>query len=232
MNANPESAGKRQPMRKVKPSFSPAIYEYLRKYQEDPTSRVFAPLAEAYRKAGLPDEAIEIAKEGLRVHPSFIGGKVALARALFDKRSYQEVIDLLAAVVEDAPDNLVAERLLAESYLIQGALPEALNCYKMLLYFSPGDAETAQLVHELETQAYEQGRLVLNHQNREPPRTDSNKEPSEIAETQSNAQEFTVRPIGQVLHHDPELKRKAWVNRIERLQRMLQKVERYRILHG
>ena len=59
-------------------NFSPMIYDYLKKYQEDPTSRVFAPLAEAYRKAGLIDEAIEIAREGLRVHPNFVGGRVAL----------------------------------------------------------------------------------------------------------------------------------------------------------
>ena len=64
---------------------NPQIYHYLRRYQEDPRSRVFAPLAEAYRKAGLLDEAIEIARDGVRVHPHFVGGKVALARALFDK---------------------------------------------------------------------------------------------------------------------------------------------------
>ena len=59
--------------------YPPIIYEYLKKYQEDPSSRVFAPLAESYRKAGLADEAIEIAREGLRVHPNFVGGRVALA---------------------------------------------------------------------------------------------------------------------------------------------------------
>ena len=47
-------------------------------------ARIFAPLAEAYRKAGLVDEAIEVAREGLRIHPNFVGGRVALGRALFD----------------------------------------------------------------------------------------------------------------------------------------------------
>src|SRR5271156_5404845 len=99
---------------------NPLIYQYLKKYQEDPTSRVFAPLAEAYRKAGLIEEAIEIAREGLLVHPSFTGGRVALARALFDKKQYQLVIDELNLVVQDAPDNLIAQRLLAESHLMLG----------------------------------------------------------------------------------------------------------------
>src|SRR3954468_23950919 len=100
------------------PKSHPQIYEYLKKYQEDPTSRIFAPLAEAYRKAGLVDEAIEIAREGLRVHPHFVGGRVALARALFDKEKYEEVATELSAVVQDAPDNLIAQRLLGESCLL------------------------------------------------------------------------------------------------------------------
>ena len=97
-----------------KPHGQPQIYEYLRKYQEDPTSRIFAPLAEAYRKAGLVDEAVEIAREGLRFHPTFIGGRVALARCLFDKKLYQDVVDELSNVVRDVPDNLVAQRIIAE----------------------------------------------------------------------------------------------------------------------
>jgi predicted Zn-dependent protease len=117
-------------------SFSPLIYDYLKKYQEDPTSRIFAPLAEAYRKAGLVDEAIEIAREGLRVHPNFVGGRVALARALFEKRLYEEVVDGLGVVVREVPDNIVAQRLVAESCLMLGRVAEALSAYKMLLYFN------------------------------------------------------------------------------------------------
>ena len=108
------------------PGQSPIIYHYLKKYQDDPTSRVFAPLAEAYRKAGLVDEAIEIAREGLRIHPSFVGGRVALARALFEKKQYSQVIDELSQVVQDVPDNLVAQRLLGESCLMLGRVAEAL----------------------------------------------------------------------------------------------------------
>src|SRR6476620_6012693 len=114
----------------------PAIYTYLKQYQDDPNSRVFAPLAEAYRKAGLIDEAIDISREGLKVHPSFMGGRVALARALFDKRLYQEVVEELSPIVQDIPDNLVAQRLLAESYLVLGRVAGALSASKMLLSFS------------------------------------------------------------------------------------------------
>ena len=196
---------------------NPLIYEYLKKYQEDPTSRVFAPLAEAYRKAGLVDEAIEIAREGLQLHPSFIGGRVALARALFDKHHYDQVVDELNFVIKDVPDNLVAQRLLAESYLMLGRVAEALGAYKMLLYFAPQDAETAKMVSELEVQAYEKGTLVL--------RTDPRKSAHEESQ-------FNVMQTSEAIDEDPDVKKRRWVGNIELLQGLLQKVERYKALNS
>lgn len=189
-------------------SFSPLIYDYLKKYQEDPTSRIFAPLAEAYRKAGLVDEAIEIAREGLRVHPNFVGGRVALARALFEKRQYDEVVNELAIVVREVPDNLVAQRLLAESSLMLGRIAEALSAYKMLLYFNPADPETARVVSELETQAYEDGILVLR------------KDPA--------AQRMMIRPAREAISGDFDLLREHAIRQVELLQSVLVRTERYR----
>jgi predicted Zn-dependent protease len=196
---------------------NPLIYEYLKKYQQDPTSRVFAPLAEAYRKAGLVDEAIEIAREGLQLHPGFIGGRVALARALFDKHLYESVVEELNHVIKDVPDNLVAQRLLAESYLMLGRVAEALGAYKMLLYFAPQDAETAKMVSELEVQAYEKGTLVL--------RTDPRKSPAEESQ-------FNVMQTSDAIDEDPDVKQRRWVGSIELLQGLLQKVERYKALNS
>jgi predicted Zn-dependent protease len=190
--------------RPVKPKFPPLIYQYLKKYQEDPASRVFAPLCEAYRKAGLVDEAIEIGREGLRHHPQFMGGKVALARALFDKQRFQEVIDELSPIVNDIPDNLVAQRLLAESYLMQGQLAESLSAYKMLLYFSPTDSEVYKLVQELEVQSYENGALVLR----------ADPERDRLAREE-----------------DLRMQKQRKIHKIEFLQSLLQRVERYRIRH-
>ena len=189
----------------------PLIYEYLKRYQEDPSSRIFAPLAEAYRKAGLIDEAIEIAREGLKIHPGFIGGRVALGRALFDKQLYNEVIDEMTVVVRDVPDNLVAQRLLAESCLVLGRVAEALGAYKMLLYFNPQDEEAARLVLELEAQAYDRGALVL--------RTD----PPEPA-----IPEFAEQEAGAAIAADPDQKRVRRIRQIEYLQDLLQRLERYR----
>jgi predicted Zn-dependent protease len=191
--------------------YTPLIHTYLKRYQDDPSSRVFAPLAEAYRKAGLVDEAIEIAREGIKVHPSFIGGRVALARALFDKKQFDDVIAEVEPIVRDVPDNILAQKLMAESCLMIGRQADALAAYKMLLYFSPQDPETSAIVRELETQAYQKGVLVLER---------------EAAE----AGEFTVGAARDAIEADPQRVRGEWVRRIEVLQGLLQKVEQYR--HG
>ncbi len=196
----------------AKPQQHPIIYKYLKKYQDDPSSRVFAPLAEAYRKAGLVDEAVKIAREGTQLHPNFMGGRVALARALFDQRLFQEVIDELSEIVQDIPDNLVAQRLLAESYLILGQVALALGAYKMLLYFSPQDLETAQLVHELESQAYEKGTLILRN----------DPQPTPLPQ-------FDVKSASDALGGDLDSLRAKKIRRIEMLQKLLQRVERYRM---
>lgn len=198
----------------AKSDYHPIIYKYLRKYQEDPSSRVFAPLAEAYRKAGLVDEAINIAQEGLRYHPQFVGGRVALARAYFDKKLYAEVIEELNPIIQDVPDNLVAQRLIAESCLILGRIAEALSAYKMLLYFAPQDPEAGKIVQELEVQSYERGTLILRND-------------PQLAVLPS----FSIEGARDAIRKDPIRAQEQRINNIERLQSTLQRVERYRVSH-
>ena len=189
---------------------NPQIYHYLRRYQEDPKSRVFAPLAEAYRKAGLLDEAVEIAQDGVRLHPHFIGGKVALARALFDQGKYSDVTKELEPVVLDAPDNLVAQKLLAESYLILGRIAESLSAYKLLLFFMPQDTEIAKLIQEIETRAYEEGALVLQ------------KDPIPL-------KNYAIKGASDAISSDPMVRKKEWVKRVEFLQSLLVRVESFKL---
>src|SRR5581483_5586567 len=78
----------------------------------------------------------------------------------FDKKMHVQVRDLLLPLIDKIPDNLIAQRLLADSSLVLGYVREALAAYKMLLYFSPNDQEVAGIVQELETQSYEGGGLL------------------------------------------------------------------------
>ena len=141
--------------------YPPLLLKYLKMFQDDPTSRIFAPLSEAYRKIGLIDEAIDICKEGLAANPHFIGGKVALARAYYDKGNHGEVVAALRPVIDQIPDNLMAQRLYADSCLKLGFVPDALSALKLLMYFSPDDQEVAALVAELETRLVQGGSGLL-----------------------------------------------------------------------
>lgn len=141
--------------------YPPLLLKYLKMFQDDPKSKIFAPLAECYRKIGLIDEAIEICREGLSENPDFLGGKVALARAYADKKMHVQVRDTLLPVIDKMPDNLIAQRLLADSCLVLGYIKESLGAFKMLLYFNPNDRDAAALVQELETQLYEAGGGLL-----------------------------------------------------------------------
>jgi tetratricopeptide (TPR) repeat protein len=197
-------------MRRETAKGNPQIYHYLKRYQEDPTSRVFAPLAEAYRKAGLLDEAIDICRDGLRVHPTFIGGRVALARAFFDKRFYDDVVKELEPVVLDAPDNLVAQRLLADSYLILGRVAQALSSYKVLLYFTPHDEELGKMVKEIEMRAYEDGALVLQSDGSQP-------------------NSYSVKGALKAIAEDPNVRKREWMKKVEALQSLLLRVQRFKL---
>jgi tetratricopeptide (TPR) repeat protein len=153
-------------------NFPSAVYDYLKKFQEDPKSKVFAPLSDAYRKAGLVEEALKIAEEGLRFNPSYNPGKMAHARALFDLGQYESVLKEMLPIIEEQPDHLGAHKLVAESALMQGERTLALKSYKMLLFLLPHDEHLIQRVKELESMIYENAELplLIQSQRTMPPR--------------------------------------------------------------
>lgn len=135
----------------MSPKYDINLDRYLKEYQANPRSRVFAPLAEAYRKSGLVDEAIEICKEGLEYHPNFISGMVALSRCYFDKGQYTAAIKELEKVVSEVPDNFLAQKLLAESYSLMGDTQNSLKSYKMVLFLNPKDEDAKKIVSGMES---------------------------------------------------------------------------------
>ena len=130
-------------------SSSAEIGKYLDILAKDPKSRVFAPLAEAYRKAGLLDDAVETALEGLRLHPNYLGGRVALGRAYFEKKQYAEAAAEMQKVAKSAPDNIIAHKVLGQVAGRQNDLPAAEKAFKMVLLLDPRDQEAQQFIANL-----------------------------------------------------------------------------------
>lgn len=129
--------------------------DYLRRYKEDPSSRVFAPLAEMYRKMGNFDQAIAVCREGLKHHPDFTGGWVALAKCLCEKKEFTEARSTLQKVVQVSPENLMAQRLLGETEEALGNLEEAIHRTRVAQVLAPSDLALTTRIRDLEKRKME-----------------------------------------------------------------------------
>ncbi|MBX9768157.1 MAG: tetratricopeptide repeat protein [Bdellovibrionales bacterium] len=129
--------------------------EFIRRYQalydQQPSSRIFAPLAEAYRKEARFDEALSIAERGVLEHPHFASGRVTLGRILIDLGKVQEALEHLEKAVETAPENILAHRLLAEAYLQMKDRKSALKSFKMVLFLNSSDERAEKQIRRLES---------------------------------------------------------------------------------
>ena len=129
---------------------SPLLMKYLRAYEQNRSSRVFAPLAETYRKLGRLDEAFRLLKEGIRKHPTYTLGYLVLANCYFDKNQFEFAYNTLRPLVNDNLDNVGLQRLFAETCEKLLYIEEALETYKYLLFLNPKDQDISSKVSQLE----------------------------------------------------------------------------------
>lgn len=127
------------------------IEKYQLMMQENPRAKVFAPLAEAYRRMGLIKEGVQICLKGLEYHPNFASGRVALGRLYLASEKYDLAAEQLQKAVDISPENLLAQSLLGDSYLKLKQPKEALKAFKMLLFLSPMDERAQKNVRKLES---------------------------------------------------------------------------------
>lgn len=93
--------------------------------KKDPHAYSFAPLAELYLGLGLVEDALRTARKGCVAHPDFAAGHMALARAALESSFKDEAKKALEKVVRITPENLEAQRLLADIFTADGELDAA-----------------------------------------------------------------------------------------------------------
>lgn len=130
---------------------SQLIEKYQLMLQKDPQSLVFAPLVDAYRKMGLLDQAAEEGLKGVRLHPQFASGRIALARVLMDRLQWEEAVEQLREAVKLSQENILAFSLLADCLVKLKRPKEALKAFKMVLFLNPEDTKASQSVKKLES---------------------------------------------------------------------------------
>jgi len=131
------------------PSFWTDIKKYEDTLERDPNSYCFAPLSELYRKLGMVDDAIIVAKRGCEIHPEYVGGYMALGRAYLEKGMNAESREALERVVRVTPDNLLAQRILSKVYIDAGEVAAAEESLKSILSQNPDDSESRILLNSL-----------------------------------------------------------------------------------
>ncbi len=110
----------------------------------------FGQLAEECRRAGDNEEAVSICRAGLAYHHDYLSARVTLGRALTELGRLDEAQGELAIVLNKAPDNLAANRAMAEIHQQRGQLGDALTYYKTALQLAQHDPDLEHAVERIE----------------------------------------------------------------------------------
>ena len=136
-------------------SISPLISKYEDQLEKDPRSRVFAPLAEAYRKVGLIENAFKVLKKGIRYNPEYLLGYLSLAQCYLDKGECALSYNTIRPLVPLHRDNIKLQTLFAICAEKTDNSDEALDTYKYLLFLQPKNEKVAFHVTRLERELNE-----------------------------------------------------------------------------
>jgi tetratricopeptide (TPR) repeat protein len=114
------------------------------RFRENPKGRNFAPLADAYRKAGLIDNAVELCQSGLKLHPDYVSAHIVYGRCLIDKKDDAGATDVFSKVLSLDPENIIALRVLSEIAERNGRFDQAVEWLTRLLAADPMNGDAAE----------------------------------------------------------------------------------------
>jgi tetratricopeptide (TPR) repeat protein len=132
----------------AKDPFTSEIIELKKKLEENPDSLVFAPLADAYRKHGELEEALNICKKGLERHPNYTSARVVLGRIYQEQKKIDHAAVEFKKVLDTDPENLMAHSLLGTIYIVRGDFQSAIEEYQKILTLNPDDEETQEALKQ------------------------------------------------------------------------------------
>jgi len=114
------------------------------RFRDNPKGRNFAPLADAYRKAGLIDNAIDLCQNGLKLHPDYVSAYIVYARCLVDKKDDAAALGVFTQVLGLDGENIIALRGLAELAERNGKYEEEVQWLTRLLNADPMNGDAAE----------------------------------------------------------------------------------------
>src|SRR5688572_21436968 len=125
------------------------IEKLERLVRENPKGRLFASLADAYRKDNQFGKALEVLEAGLQVHPDYVSARVVLGRVHMATGDNAAAKAAFSRVVELDGESVIALKALADISETDGDAPSALKWAQQLLVVDPGNEETQKQVDRL-----------------------------------------------------------------------------------
>ncbi len=137
-------------------TYTSEIEKLERRWSENPKGRNFAPLADAYRKAGELDRAIELCTAGLERHPDYVSAHIVFGRCLIDQKNDAGAADVFRKVMALDPENVLALKILGEIALRGARYDEAVEWLTRLLAADPMNGEAAEVLSRAKAKAVQQ----------------------------------------------------------------------------
>lgn len=128
---------------------NPALIDELEKQFRDNPRRMFARLANEYRKSGDFMRAIEICNAHVPMQPGYISGHIVLGQALYDAGELEQAQDAFQTALSLDPENLIALRQLGDIAKSRRDFASARSWYTKLLEVDPQNDEVVAQLGEL-----------------------------------------------------------------------------------
>lgn len=114
--------------------------------EENPSSQIFAALAEAYRKKNDLDKAFRICQNGLKVHPNYGSAHLVMAKINLDKGMYDWAETEVQKAVELEGATRSTDLLLSEIYIYKGDFNKACRMLEALHQADPNNEQITKLL--------------------------------------------------------------------------------------
>ncbi len=117
-------------------AYQSEIEKLEQRYEENP-KQWFAALADAYRKEGSLDLALDYVRGGLEMRPNYASGYIVLGRCLVEKNEYVEAAQAFEQVLQLDAENIIALKSLGEIAELQSDFVGAKRWLQRLLEVDP-----------------------------------------------------------------------------------------------
>lgn len=134
-------------------AYTSEIEKLERRWLENPKGRNFAPLADAYRKAGEIDRAIDLCKSGLELHPDYVSAHIVYGRCLIDQKDDPAATEVFQKVLQLDPENILALRILAEIAERTGHYDQGAEWLARLISADPMNGDAAEALTRMRSKA-------------------------------------------------------------------------------